>query len=51
MCSRADIAIAVWNEDPSELAGATWEFFKDAYERKLPCIWISSARCKMNVQP
>lgn len=42
MCDRADAVLIVWNEDAAELSGATWEFIRSAYDRKLPCIWISS---------
>ncbi len=42
MCEKADAVIAVWNEDVTELSGATWEFMRIAYERKTPCIWIST---------
>ena len=42
MCNRADVIVAVWNEDVSELSGATWELLHMAYERNVPCIWLSS---------
>lgn len=42
MCDRADALLIVWNEDVTELFGATWELMRIAYERKAPCIWISS---------
>lgn len=42
MCDRADALLIVWNENVAELFGATWELMRIAYERKTPCIWISS---------
>lgn len=42
MCDSADVLLAVWNEDVTELSGATWEFLRIAYDKKAPCIWISS---------
>ena len=42
MCDRADVMLVVWNEDVTELSGATWEFMQIAYKRKAPCIWIST---------
>lgn len=42
MCNRADICVVVWNEDVTELSGATWELMRIAYDKKVPCIWISS---------
>lgn len=42
MCNRADALIVVWNEDVTELSGATWEIMRIAYDRKTPCIWIST---------
>lgn len=42
MCSRADIFVVVWDEDVTELSGATWELMRLAYDKKVPCVWISS---------
>ncbi|MCR4656893.1 MAG: hypothetical protein K5770_11780 [Lachnospiraceae bacterium] len=42
VCNRIDAALTVWDEDVYELKGATWEFMSLAYNRKVPCIWISS---------
>ena len=42
LCDRADVAVAVWNEDVAERSGAVWELLRIAYGRKTPCIWISS---------
>ncbi|MCM1326412.1 MAG: hypothetical protein NC094_03440 [Bacteroidales bacterium] len=42
MCDRADALVLVWNEDVAEMSGATWELMKIAYDRRTPCIWISS---------
>lgn len=42
MCDRADALLIVWNENVAELLGATWEIMRIAYDRKVPCIWVSS---------
>ena len=42
ICDKADALIVVWNEDVMELSGATWEIMRIAYDRKAPCIWIST---------
>lgn len=42
LCDKADALIVVWNEDIMELSGATWEIMQIAYDKKVPCIWISS---------
>ncbi|MCH5251942.1 MAG: hypothetical protein J1F22_03110 [Lachnospiraceae bacterium] len=42
MCDKADALIVVWNEDVTELSGATWELMRIAYDRKAPCIWVST---------
>lgn len=42
MCDRADALIVTWNEEVTELSGATWEIMRIAYDRKVPCIWIST---------
>lgn len=42
ICDKADALIVVWNEDVMELSGATWELMRTAYDRKAPCIWIST---------
>lgn len=42
MCDKSDALIVVWNEDVMELSGATWELMRTAYDRKAPCIWIST---------
>lgn len=47
MCDKADALLVVWNEDVTELSGATWEFMRIAYDRKLPCVWISTKSQKV----
>ena len=42
ICDKADVLIVVWNEDVMELSSATWELMRIAYDRKVPCIWIST---------
>lgn len=42
ICDKADALIVVWNEDVMEMSGATWELMRIAYDRKVPCIWIST---------
>lgn len=42
ICDKADALIVVWNEDVMELSSATWELMRTAYDRKVPCIWIST---------
>lgn len=42
MCDKADAFIVTWNENVTELSGATWELMRIAYDRKTPCIWIST---------
>lgn len=42
MCDKADVLLMVWNEDVTERSGATWELMRIAYDRKVPCIWIST---------
>ena len=42
LCDKADAILAVWNEDVTELSGATWELIKIAYGKGVPCIWIST---------
>ena len=42
ICDKADALIVVWNEDVMEMSGATWELMRIAYDRKAPCIWIST---------
>lgn len=46
ICDRADVLIVSWSEDVPELSGATWELLRIAYERKIPCIWISTKSLK-----
>lgn len=41
-CAKADIILLVWNEDVMERSGASWELMQHAYQKKAPCIWISS---------
>lgn len=43
MCNASDIVVVVWNEDPREMGGAPWEMIRMAYDRKVPCVWLSSA--------
>ena len=47
ICDKADILVVSWSEDMLELAGATWELMKLAYDRKLPCVWVSTKTQKM----
>lgn len=42
MCDRADLVMAVWDEDVTELSGASWELIQLAHREKTPCLWISS---------
>lgn len=42
MCNRADLVLAVWNEDVAECLGASWELIQIARKGKTPCLWISS---------
>lgn len=42
MLNVADIAIIAWNEDLAEMSGATWEAIETAYERRVPCVWVST---------
>lgn len=42
MCDRADLVLAVWNEDVAEYQGASWELIQMAHKEKTPCLWISS---------
>lgn len=42
MCNVSDVAVVAWNEDPQELSGSVWEFIQTAYDRGMPCIWIST---------
>lgn len=42
ICDKADAIIAAWNEDVMEFSAATWELMRTAYDRKTPCIWIST---------
>ena len=42
MCCKADIVLAVWDEEVAEQSGATWDFLQRSYNRKTPCIWIST---------
>lgn len=47
ICDKADILVVSWSEDMLELAGATWELMKLAYDRKLPCVWVSTKTQKL----
>lgn len=42
ICDKADAIIITWNESMTELDGATWELMRLAYDRKVPCVWIST---------
>lgn len=42
MLNVADIAIVAWNEGLAEMNGATWEAIETAYERRVPCVWVST---------
>lgn len=42
LCNKSDLVIAVWNETPSEMNGATWELVQLARENGTPLVWISS---------
>lgn len=47
ICDKADSLVVAWNEDVTELSGATWELMKIAYDKKLPCIWVSTKTQKV----
>lgn len=47
MCDKADMLLIAWSEDVAELSGATWELIRLAYDRKIPCIWISTKSKKV----
>ena len=47
ICNRADILLAVWNENVRELDGATWELLRIALSKRLPCVWISARTGKV----
>lgn len=47
ICDKADSLVVTWNEDVTELSGATWELMKIAYDKKLPCIWVSTKTQKV----
>ena len=42
LCERADLLLAVWNEDVDEMDGAAWELLRIAVRTHTPCLWISS---------
>lgn len=42
MCDKADLLLAVWNEDVTEQDGNTWSLLQQAHSRKVPAVWISS---------
>lgn len=42
ICDKADLLLMVWNEDVTELDGASWELLRMARRRMTPCIWISA---------
>lgn len=42
MCDRADLVLAVWDEDASQADGACWELIQLAHRERTPCLWISS---------
>ena len=42
ICDRADLILAVWNEDVAQMETAVWELLQLAHGRKTPCVWISS---------
>lgn len=42
MCDKADLLLAVWNEDVTEMDSKTWSLLQQAHSRKVPAVWISS---------
>ena len=42
MCDRADLVLAVWDEDVTQAAGASWEMIQLAHKEGTPCLWISA---------
>ncbi len=42
MCDRADLVLAVWDEDVTEISGATWELIQLAHKERTPCLWLSA---------
>lgn len=42
LCDKADLLLAVWNEDVTEMGGNTWSLLQQAHNRKVPAVWISS---------
>lgn len=47
ICDKADSLVVAWDEDVTELFGATWEIMKIAYDKKLPCVWVSTKTKKV----
>lgn len=48
LCKEADLLLLVWNEDVSERSGMTWDLMQHAYQKKTPCIWISSGNGQLH---
>ena len=42
MCDRADLVLAVWDEDVTEDSGAAWELIQMAHKERTPCLWLSA---------
>jgi hypothetical protein len=42
ICNKVDMIFAAWDEDAAEMNGAAWEFMEMAYQKNIPCIWIST---------
>lgn len=42
MCDRADLVLAVWDEDVTEASGAYWELIQLAHKEGTPCLWLSA---------
>ena len=42
ICNKVDVIFSAWDEDAGEMNGAAWEFMEMAYQKNIPCIWIST---------
>lgn len=42
MISKADLMLAVWDENPGQNGGMTLELMQTAYRKQVPFIWIST---------
>lgn len=47
MMNKADLMIAVWDENPNQNGGMTLEIMQTAYRKNVPFIWISSKSMKV----